>query len=58
MFVITLSLFPLICHSIKDGEFRQYSGPRDENSLVSYVDDKTWENSETVSWWFNPASIQ
>ncbi|XP_064601622.1 thioredoxin-related transmembrane protein 1-like [Liolophura sinensis] len=51
-----VTALPTIYH-IKDGEFRQYSGPRDESSLVSYVDDKSWENSETVSWWFNPASI-
>ncbi|XP_076442499.1 thioredoxin-related transmembrane protein 1-like [Babylonia areolata] len=48
---------PTILH-VKDGEFRVYSGPRKENDLLSFVDDKKWQDVEPVSAWIHPNSVQ
>lgn len=44
--------------SIKDGEFRQYKSGRKEDELMSFVDDKKWQEVEPVSWYLSPGSYQ
>ncbi|ELU12866.1 hypothetical protein CAPTEDRAFT_173899 [Capitella teleta] len=47
---------PTIYH-VKDGEFRQYRGPRGENDIVSFVDDALWKDIEPVPWYSAPTSF-
>lgn len=51
------------CHfsynfSVINGEFRQYRGTRDANSLMAFVEDKKWKEIEPVSSWKDPNSLQ
>ncbi|KAJ8309328.1 hypothetical protein KUTeg_014202 [Tegillarca granosa] len=48
---------PTIYH-IKDGQFRQYKSSRKENDLISFVDEKKWQDIEPIPWYISPASIQ
>lgn len=41
-----------------NGEFRQYRGSRDIQSLQSFIEERKWEKLETVSSWTKPDSIQ
>lgn len=43
---------------MKEGVFRQYKGPRDSNSFVSFVEEKKWEKTEPISKWKDPNSLQ
>uniref|UniRef100_A0A182NS48 Thioredoxin domain-containing protein n=1 Tax=Anopheles dirus TaxID=7168 RepID=A0A182NS48_9DIPT len=52
-----VTALPTIFHVI-NGEFRQYKGPRDMSSFMSFVEEKKWETLEQVSAWRNPDSIQ
>lgn len=52
-----VTALPTIFHVI-NGEFRQYKGPRDMNSFMSFVEEKKWEALEQVSAWRKPDSIQ
>ncbi|XP_048733740.1 thioredoxin-related transmembrane protein 1-like isoform X1 [Ostrea edulis] len=52
-----ISALPSLYH-IKDGEFRQYKGGRKESELISFVDDKKWQEMDPIPWYFSPASIQ
>ncbi|XP_052902275.1 thioredoxin-related transmembrane protein 1-like [Anopheles moucheti] len=52
-----VTALPTIFHVI-NGEFRQYKGPRDMNSFMSFIEEKKWETLEQVSAWRNPDSIQ
>ncbi|KAI1284836.1 Thioredoxin-related transmembrane protein 1 [Halotydeus destructor] len=52
-----VTALPTIYH-VKDGVFRQYRGPRDTNSFVTFVEEKQWEKLETLPGWKNPASAQ
>lgn len=52
-----VTALPTIFHVI-NGEFRQYKGPRDMNSFMSFVEEKKWESLEQVSAWRKPDSIQ
>lgn len=54
-FVVTA--LPTIFHVI-DGEFRQYKGPRDVESMLGYVEDQRWKQTEPVPSWKAPDSIQ
>jgi hypothetical protein len=47
---------PTIYH-VKDGQFRRYKGSRDINSLMSFVEDKTWEQLDPVESWKKPDSL-
>lgn len=51
-----VTALPTIFH-VKDGEFRQYRGSRDLNSFVSFLENKKWEDLETISSWKKPDSI-
>lgn len=53
---ISYDYFP--SNSVKDGEFRQYRGPRGENDIVSFVDDALWKDIEPVPWYSAPTSFQ
>ena len=44
--------------SVKDGEFRTYTGARKESDLLSFVDDKKWQDVQPVSSWIHPNSFQ
>ncbi|XP_022828605.1 thioredoxin-related transmembrane protein 1-like [Spodoptera litura] len=54
-FVVTA--LPTIFHVI-DGEFRQYKGPRDVESMLGYVEDQRWKQTDPVPAWKAPHSIQ
>lgn len=41
-----------------NGEFRQYRGTRDADSLISFIEEQKWKDLEPVSQWKNPDSIQ
>lgn len=41
-----------------NGEFRQYRGSRDADTLMSYIEDQKWKEYEPVSAWKHPDSIQ
>jgi hypothetical protein len=47
---------PTIYHVTK-GEFRRYSGTRDINAFMSFVEDKKWVDIETISGWKRPDGI-
>lgn len=46
-----------MCFSVKNGIFRQYKSPRDKDSLVEFVSEKTWEKIEPIPGWKSPTSI-
>lgn len=52
-----VTALPTIFH-VLNGEFRQYKGPRDLNSLMTFVEEKKWQQLELVSAWSKPDSIQ
>uniref|UniRef100_A0A2H1WN25 SFRICE_009042 n=1 Tax=Spodoptera frugiperda TaxID=7108 RepID=A0A2H1WN25_SPOFR len=54
-FVVTA--LPTIFHVI-DGEFRQYKGPRDVESMLGYVEDQRWKQTDPVPAWKAPHSVQ
>lgn len=47
-----VTALPTIFHVI-NGEFRQYRGPRDSQTLEEFVLEKKWKNLETVPWYKN-----
>lgn len=51
-----VTALPTIFHVI-NGEFRQYRGPRDAQTLEEFVVEKKWKNLETVPWYFYPDSF-
>ncbi|XP_032524520.2 thioredoxin-related transmembrane protein 1-like [Danaus plexippus] len=54
-FVVTA--LPTIFH-VKEGVFRQYKGPRDALSMVSYVERAGWRQTEPEPSWRAPHSFQ
>ncbi|XP_038217100.1 thioredoxin-related transmembrane protein 1 [Zerene cesonia] len=54
-FVVTA--LPTIFH-VKDGEFRQYKGPRDADSMLQYVEAARWRQAEALPAWKAPHSLQ
>ena len=44
--------------SVKNGEFRQYRGSRDKDSLIAFIEEKKWKEVEPVSAWKHPNSVQ
>lgn len=52
-----VTALPTIFHVI-NGEFRQYKGSRDRESFMSFVEEKKWEDVETVPGWKHPSSVQ
>lgn len=45
-------------NSVINGEFRQYRGSRDADSLLSFVEDQKWKDLEPVTAWKHPDSVQ
>ncbi|CAG9789991.1 unnamed protein product [Diatraea saccharalis] len=54
-FVVTA--LPTIFH-VKDGEFRQYKGPRDVASMLGFVEQQRWKQTEPIPGWKAPDSLQ
>lgn len=52
-----VTALPTIFH-VKDGEFRQYRGSRNLESLQEFVENMQWEKLEKISEWKHPDSIQ
>ncbi|XP_075213553.1 thioredoxin-related transmembrane protein 1 isoform X2 [Lycorma delicatula] len=52
-----VTALPTIFH-VCDGEFRQYRGPRDKESFMSFVEERKWKASEAIPSWKSPASLQ
>ncbi|XP_053386576.1 thioredoxin-related transmembrane protein 1-like [Mercenaria mercenaria] len=52
-----ITALPSIYH-VKDGVFRQYVSGRTESDLITFVDDKRWQDVQPVSRWTAPDSIQ
>ena len=44
--------------SVKNGEFRQYRGARNEESFISFVDDGKWKEISPTPWYSSPQSPQ
>jgi hypothetical protein len=51
-----VTALPTIYH-VKDGVFRRYSGTRDMNAFMSFVEDKKWQGLETISGWKQPDGL-
>ncbi|XP_013178680.1 PREDICTED: thioredoxin-related transmembrane protein 1-like [Papilio xuthus] len=54
-FVVTA--LPTIFH-VKDGQFRQYKGPRDAEAMLSFVERASWRSTDPLSAWKSPDSLQ
>ncbi|XP_043280472.1 thioredoxin-related transmembrane protein 1 [Venturia canescens] len=52
-----VTALPTIYH-VKDGMFRQYKSPRDKDSLINFVREKTWTKVEPIPSWKSPTSVQ
>ncbi|VDK42229.1 unnamed protein product [Anisakis simplex] len=52
-----VTALPTIYH-VKDGVFRAYSGARDKNDFISYVEDKKWSLADPVPSYKHPDSPQ
>ncbi|VDN18403.1 unnamed protein product [Gongylonema pulchrum] len=52
-----VTALPTIYH-VKDGVFRQYSGPRDKNDFISYIEERKWTFYDPVPSYKHPNSPQ
>uniref|UniRef100_A0AC35U202 Thioredoxin domain-containing protein n=1 Tax=Rhabditophanes sp. KR3021 TaxID=114890 RepID=A0AC35U202_9BILA len=52
-----VTALPTIYH-IKNGQFRQYVGPRDKSDLITFVEEKKWSALEPIPSYKNPDSPQ
>lgn len=52
-----VAALPTIFHVV-NGEFRQYRGPRDADSLITFIEEQKWKDIEPISAWKHPDSIQ
>jgi len=52
-----VTALPTIYH-VKDGVFRQYSGARDRDSLMNFIDQRKWNQIKPISSWKHPDSLQ
>ncbi|OXA60313.1 thioredoxin-related transmembrane protein 1 [Folsomia candida] len=52
-----ITALPTIFH-VKDGQFRQYKGPRSKEEFLGFVEEKRWETLEPISSWQSPSSVQ
>uniref|UniRef100_UPI00358E3152 thioredoxin-related transmembrane protein 1-like n=1 Tax=Myxine glutinosa TaxID=7769 RepID=UPI00358E3152 len=51
-----ITSLPTIYHA-KDGEFRQFRGPRNSEELLRFVTDQAWERLDPVATWKAPSSV-
>jgi len=52
-----VTALPTIYH-VKDGIFRVYTGPRDKNDFITFVEEKRWSTIDPVPSWKHPNSAQ
>uniref|UniRef100_A0A914UKC3 Thioredoxin-related transmembrane protein 1 n=2 Tax=Plectus sambesii TaxID=2011161 RepID=A0A914UKC3_9BILA len=52
-----VTALPTIYH-VKDGVFRSYTGPRDKNDFIAFVEEKKWTVVDPVASWKHPDSPQ
>ncbi|VDM60579.1 unnamed protein product [Angiostrongylus costaricensis] len=52
-----VTALPTIYH-VKDGVFRVYSGPRDKNDFITFIEDKRWLSIDAVPDYKHPNSKQ
>jgi len=52
-----VTALPTIYH-VRDGVFRQYTGPRDKNDFISFIEDKRWSLIDPVPDYKYPDSSQ
>uniref|UniRef100_A0A0N4Z4P9 Thioredoxin-related transmembrane protein 1 n=1 Tax=Parastrongyloides trichosuri TaxID=131310 RepID=A0A0N4Z4P9_PARTI len=52
-----VTALPTIYH-VKDGVFRQYSGPRDKSDFIAFVEEKKWKIIDPIPSYKNPDSPQ
>ena len=45
------SVLPFDCFGVKDGEFRVYSGSRNEKEFIDYVEKEKWKTEEVLPGW-------
>jgi len=43
---------------VKNGDFRQYKGGRKDTELITFVEEKKYEDIERVVWYLSPGSMQ
>ena len=51
-------MFAFSSSSVKNGVFRQYRGTRDKDEFISFVEEKKWEQVESIPGWKSPSSVQ
>lgn len=52
-----VTALPTIYH-VKDGVFRLYSGPRDKEDFMSFIEEKKWTVVDAIPQWKYPDSVQ
>ncbi|KAK5975391.1 Thiol disulfide isomerase and thioredoxin [Trichostrongylus colubriformis] len=52
-----VTALPTIYH-VKDGVFRVYTGPRDKNDFITFIEDKRWRSIDPVPDYKHPNSKQ
>lgn len=52
-----VTALPTIYH-VKDGVFRLYSGPRDKDDFISFIEDKRWTLIDSIPSYKHPDSVQ
>ena len=48
---------PTIYH-VKSGVFRIYNGPREHSALINYIEEQGWKQTDPISHWIAPDSLQ
>lgn len=51
-----VTALPTIYH-VSNGEFRKYSGSRDMNAFMTFIEEKKWTNIDTLTGWKRPDGI-
>ncbi|XP_014480189.1 PREDICTED: thioredoxin-related transmembrane protein 1 [Dinoponera quadriceps] len=51
-----VTALPTIFH-VNDGVFRQYKSPRDKDSLIEFILEKTWTKVEPIPSWKSPTAF-
>ncbi|XP_044766481.1 thioredoxin-related transmembrane protein 1-like [Coccinella septempunctata] len=52
-----VTALPTIFH-VLNGEFRQYKGSRDRESLMTFIEERKWQQVDPVPGWKSPNSLQ
>lgn len=51
-----VTALPTIFH-VTNGQFRRYTGTRDMNAFMTFVEEKKWESIEPIDSWKRPDSV-